>query len=649
MHLIADATLKAYKGTLRNFFAYTRSKEYDSGHEFTQDDIDSATREQVLAWLNFRAYGTPDPVYGPNLKAILRVNTIKQYKKAISYFLQDDRAKSSDLNKSIRLAKLLQVRKNGKKPQARDPLDHPMFQHLIEVLKKEEKSSSYILSHGIPAMLCFQFAMIGRVDDVTQFQLSNLRDHEDFPTDALQAQFSWSKNVHDERQAPWQMLLGSTMTTYCVLVNMGIWIECHHSKTPGASASPYVFSFSGDHSVPAGGRKAKDLVTNKFSKIFKGDNYEGKGTFGSHSIRKYAVTYCRNSGVCKDDYEYRGRWRDSRRVTSTYEHPTLPFIDAKGCFALCQGGACSYVPSACIDQNFLCTQVAPHIKAALGPNVAKLLGSAVMWAVFAKPEIVPVFLRERILGAYNALPNKLPEGINPIRRRQLHLVQVKDGSGKFQLLDITSQTQHQGRELVVDGQNDYLMIISNQLTEVRQGQIEVGTRMDQLDGRMVQQQKIFTSALNRISRQPHRMLQNAAIDATNVAVAAAANGAVVRPEQLNIAHMAAGMHAMLCPSPKNLYELWTEYIEGIAGSKPARDFSPKERGRCKVKYCRRKAFWKLVETQIIVGYPADVAIDRIYNAYGTDLPVTTILNNIMTDRKDGTVPQSLQSTRLVHP
>lgn len=644
MHLIADITLRAYKGVLRNFFEYTHGKKYDSRHEFPQDDIDSVTHEQVLAWLNFRAYGTPDPVNDSNLKAILRVNTIKQYKKALSYFLQDDRAKSKDLNKSIRLAKLLQVRKNGKKPQARDPLDHPMFLHLIEVLKKEEKSS-YVLTHGIPAMLCFQFAMIGRVDDVTQFQIVSLRDHEDFPTDALQAQFSWSKNVHDERQAPWQMLLGSVMTTYCVLVNMGIWIEGHHATTPGASASPYLFSFSGDHSVPAGGRKAKDLVTNKLSKIFKEDKYyKGKGTFGSHSIRKYAVTYCRNTGVVKDDYEYRGRWRDSRRVTATYEHTSLPFIDAKGCFSLCQGGACNYAPSDCIDQNFLCTQVAPHIRAALGPNVAKLLGSAVMWAVFAIPEMVPLFLRERILGAYNALPNKLPEGENPIQRRQLHLIQNNNGSGKFELshaspAQLRAQLQLQGRDLVSDSHYDYLMIITNQLTEVRQGQIEVMTRMDQLDGRLVQLQRSFTSSMNRLQRQPQRMLQNAAIDAANVAVA---RQEAAPPELGNIAHLAAGKHAMLCPSPKNLYVLWTEYIEGIAGSKPAREFTPAERGKCKIKYCRRKAFWELVLTQIRLGQSADVAIDRIYSVYGTDLPVTTILNNIMKDRKNGTVPGQLQ-------
>ena len=644
MHLIADATLKSYKGVLRNFFEYTHNKKYGSRHEFTKDDIDGTTHEQVLAWLNFRAYGTPNPVNDSNLKVILRVNTIKQYKKALSYFLQDDRAKSTDLNKSIRLAKLLQVRKNGKKPQARDPLDHPMFQHLIEVLKKEEKSGSYVVTHGIPAMLCFQFAMIGRIDDVTQFQLTSLRDHEDFPTDALQAQFSWSKNVLEERHAPWQMLLGSTMTTYCVLVNMGIWIECHHATQPGASASPYVFSFSGDHSVPDGGRKAKDVVSNKLKKIFKEDDYyKGKGTFGSHSIRKYAVTYCRNTGVVKDDYEYRGRWRDSRRVTATYENTSLPFIDAKVCFSLCQGGACNYAASDCIDQNFLCTKVAPHIRAKLGPNVAKLLGSAVMWAVFAKPEMVPVFLRERILGAYNLLANKLPEGENPIQRRQLILVQRANGSGKFELSHAPTQlrAENQQQQHSTDINGDYLMVITNYLAEVRQGQIEVMTKMgqmaNQVDGRLAQVQRSFTSSMNRLQRQPHRMLQNAAIDAANVAVA---RQAAAPPEP--IAHLAVGRHAMLCPSPKNLYVLWTEYIDGIAGSKPARDFTPAERGKCKIKYCRRKAFWELVVTQIRHGISADVAIDQIYAVYGTHMPVTTILNKIMKDRKDGKIPDQLR-------
>jgi hypothetical protein len=133
------------------------------------------------------------------------------------------------------------------------------------------------------------------------------------------------------------------------------------------------------------------------------------------------------------------------------------------------------------------------------------------------------------------------------------------------------------------------------------------------------------------------MLQNAAIDAANVAVA---RQAAAPPEP--IAHLAVGRYAMLCPSPKNLYVLWTEYIEGIAGSKPARDFTPAERGKCKIKYCRRKAFWELVVTQIRVGISADVAIDQIYAVYGTDMPVTTILNKIMKDRKDGKIPDQLR-------
>jgi hypothetical protein len=36
--------------------------------------------------------------------------------------------------------------------------------------------------------------------------------------------------------------------------------------------------------------------------------------------------------------------------------------------------------------------------------------------------------------------------------------------------------------------------------------------------------------------------------------------------------------AELCPRPKSLHELWTEYMFGIGGRKAAKDFTPVERG-----------------------------------------------------------------------
>ena len=66
------------------------------------------------------------------------------------------------------------------------------------------------------AMINFQFHVIGRIDDTTQVLINHIRVHDSFPN-CLKTKLNWSKNVRDERDAPWQIILGAMDTTYCVL------------------------------------------------------------------------------------------------------------------------------------------------------------------------------------------------------------------------------------------------------------------------------------------------------------------------------------------------------------------------------------------------------------------------------------------------
>ena len=56
--------------------------------------------------------------------------------------------------------------------------------------------------------------------------------------------------------------------------------------------------------------------------------------------------------------------------------------------------------------------------------------------------------------------------------------------------------------------------------------------------------------------------------------------------------------ATLSASPKSLHTLWLEYQHGIGGRKPAKMFTPGERGRVKHKYCIQKPFWELISRMI---------------------------------------------------
>ena len=84
-----------------------------------------------------------------------------------------------------------------------------------------------------------------------------------------------------------------------------------------------------------------------------------------------------------------------------------------------------------------------------------------------------------------------------------------------------------------------------------------------------------------------------------------------------------------------LNELWREYEFGMCGNKPAKDFTPHERGQVKVTYCQRKVFWDKVAELIRADFTADEAIDKIYRAYEERLPVSAILTKMILDRRNG--------------
>lgn len=88
----------------------------------------------------------------------------------------------------------------------------------------------------------------------------------------------------------------------------------------------------------------------------------------------------------------------------------------------------------------------------------------------------------------------------------------------------------------------------------------------------------------------------------------------------------------LSKHPKNLYFLWNEYQFGLEGRKAARKFSIKERGRNRFTYNRRKYVWDKILELIRHGETNETAIDAIYETYGRDATVTTIINKLRAEK-----------------
>ena len=91
--------------------------------------------------------------------------------------------------------------------------------------------------------------------------------------------------------------------------------------------------------------------------------------------------------------------------------------------------------------------------------------------------------------------------------------------------------------------------------------------------------------------------------------------------------------ATLTSNLRTLHAIWTEYEFGIAGNRPAKLFSRKERGACRHMYAKRKLVWDKVILLIRAGHLWEQACDLIYQAYGQNLSPTAIFRKIQLDNK----------------
>jgi hypothetical protein len=104
--------------------------------------------------------------------------------------------------------------------------------------------------HQLPAhQFSVSYDCYWRINDTTQVVLDHIQVHDNFEND-LETKMNLSKNVQDERDAPWQVMLGSINPVFGVLISLGLWLERNLRSTPIAMASPYVFASSADALIP---------------------------------------------------------------------------------------------------------------------------------------------------------------------------------------------------------------------------------------------------------------------------------------------------------------------------------------------------------------------------------------------------------------
>jgi hypothetical protein len=224
--------------------------------------------------MNLKAFGTTNPHPDAN-PTRCRSSTILFWKKSLSFFMpnrhhpwdslmeQGNPTRSREILDLVKYMKKKEVCRQGAASQAHRPLTLDEFRSMVNALKNGVAGTGEVgplSKYSVPAQMCFQFHLIAQIDCICQFQQDNLKPHNRFPLQALKVKLNWSKNVLEEQDVPWQTILGVIDSSFCVLLNLGLWLElsCHRT-------SPYVFNFSKDITVPSGGVKAKNRAMDVLS------------------------------------------------------------------------------------------------------------------------------------------------------------------------------------------------------------------------------------------------------------------------------------------------------------------------------------------------------------------------------------------------
>ena len=193
---------------------------YPKGTKFTRDQLLQLQPQHIHNWLADKAFRKAKySVEGGDKPVHARASSLEYLKKAISFFMpyqsanwcngQGNPTKHSMHRELIDTVKKCEVRGEGASSRAKRALTLAEFYKELEMLREiGDKTNDWTFSVKYPAMTMWQYHLIGRIDDVCHFGMSNPMGNPTF-TFALKTKVQWSKNVRTEEACPAQILLGS--------------------------------------------------------------------------------------------------------------------------------------------------------------------------------------------------------------------------------------------------------------------------------------------------------------------------------------------------------------------------------------------------------------------------------------------------------
>jgi hypothetical protein len=243
----------SYRPYIISVMSFFHCSKYPKEKTFTRAELLELTPEVIKRWLARMAYGKEDYVVGVDMPRLMRSSTLKQAKKAVSFFMphnkpawcngQGNPTKDSSVSGVISDVLKSEVRRQGVPSKAKRPLRELEFRKTNEMLRKQV---DWVRRYKYPAMTLWQYHLIGRVDDTAHFEVSDPRGHDlyDF---SLKTRVRWSKNVMDERSCPDQILLGAYDDEFCIFIMLSIYLESFLEQHPNPK---YLFCVQNDDDAP---------------------------------------------------------------------------------------------------------------------------------------------------------------------------------------------------------------------------------------------------------------------------------------------------------------------------------------------------------------------------------------------------------------
>ena len=162
-------------------FLHGGSATYDINSTFTREELLEIEPVDIKRFFGLLAYNDPDyNIFPPanHRPVYCRSSSLETYKKGLSFYMPHravpyvngvgNPTRSSEVNDIINEIKKFEVRGEGCKSSAKRPIREVEFRKQLELLRAQP---SFECKYKYPALLTWQYHLIGRLDDCVNFEM----------------------------------------------------------------------------------------------------------------------------------------------------------------------------------------------------------------------------------------------------------------------------------------------------------------------------------------------------------------------------------------------------------------------------------------------------------------------------------------------